>query len=84
MDVIECFHPRPELPFEGRSFEELTSKVRAMQSPSWADPTGGRYHSYHHNYAHSCSLETTVGAAVNAISISGLNLRDFKDRGEGE
>lgn len=60
--------PRPEVPFDGRSFHVMYNSIKAITSPIW-------FHSY--NSQHTCSLGTTVISMVDAVvlNVEGLSLR---------
>ncbi|KAF2690671.1 hypothetical protein K458DRAFT_354854 [Lentithecium fluviatile CBS 122367] len=79
MDCIGCWAPRPEIPFEQMSFDELYKGIQAMKSPVWS-PSGDRYN---YGSGHPCGFQNTVKNEVNQIEreLAGLNLGDFKDRG---
>jgi hypothetical protein len=73
----QMFIPRPEIPFQQLSCEEIYSKVHEMTSPIWSEAVGG-----YHTIRHPCHFQDTVKSDVARLKeeLSGLDLHDFKDR----
>jgi hypothetical protein len=80
LDRISCLDPRPEVPFQQLSFEELCANVLKITTPTWSLGNQNGYYYQHHG----CSFDTTVKDEVKKISnkLAGLNLSDFKDRSD--
>lgn len=82
LDRIRCTNPRPEVPFEGISFDQLITDVAGMHAPAWSqrNASGG----YHSETSHRCSFQQTVIHEAQEISakVIGLHLSKFKDRAD--
>lgn len=80
LNRIECLNPRPEVPFEGFSFEDLCEKAYAISSPKWTGLHSCR--NYCTSVLHSCSFDRTVLQDARSFDseVRGLSLREFKDR----
>ncbi|KAF2117932.1 hypothetical protein BDV96DRAFT_644269 [Lophiotrema nucula] len=70
--------PRPEVPFDGLSFEDVCCKVCSLKSPEWYD-SSNRNHGYYNPIAHPCGFKTSVHSMADnvAATTKGLSIDSF-------
>ncbi|KAF1960015.1 hypothetical protein CC80DRAFT_438439 [Byssothecium circinans] len=79
MDRMGYLSPRPEVPFNGLSFERLCTEVGEMRTPIWHYKPANRCSDY---YSHSCSFSGKIQSSIEMITGKGvgLDLHTFVDR----
>ncbi|KAF2635892.1 hypothetical protein P280DRAFT_410777 [Massarina eburnea CBS 473.64] len=68
--------PRPEVPFDGLSFEQLLIAIEGLKSPAWSKSVGRGYYGDTHNCNFSASIKKNMEDARSTIT--GLDMSEFE------
>lgn len=79
LDKHTLFLPRPEVPFNDLSFDDICGNLRAIESPAWATPNNNN--GYYGYSKHGCNLSTAMQKIIAdaGVAVVGLELEKMKN-----